>query len=101
MIKYAYLAMIALAAVPATAQTDAKPAAAPAPTPRFTLDTPMEQIAADPKGREALNTVFPGFLESEFYENVKRMSLKSFEASSQGFIQFDQMRQIEALLPKL
>ena len=107
MIKYAVFAMLALAAAPLAAQSTAAPAdtkptaAAPAAKPRLTIDSTLEEIAANPKGKEALNAIFPGFTESEFYDGVKSMTLRNFEISADGFVSSEQIQKVEAALAQL
>jgi len=81
------VAVFALAA-PLAAQT-AAPVPAPAPTtatPKFTVDTPVETIAADPAGKAALDSVVPGMTSHPMYEQFKTMSLVQLAPMSQGRI---------------
>ncbi|WP_375290580.1 hypothetical protein [Qipengyuania sp.] len=43
---------------------------------RFSLDTPIEQIVADPKGKAVLDADVPGLTTHEHYSAFKQMSLK-------------------------
>ena len=91
----AFSIALALSAAPAFAQTAPAPApaSAPAPTPdvaataaKFTLDTPIEAIAADPAGKAVLDADFPGMLTHPAYEEFKGMSLAAVQPMSQGAI---------------
>ena len=90
-------ALLAMTAAPAFAQTTTTataPAAAPAPaadasataTAKFTLDTPIEAIAADPAGKAVLDADFPGMLTHPAYDQFKGMSLAAVQPMSQGAI---------------
>ena len=91
----AFSIALALSAAPAFAQTAPAPAPAPAPaaTPdaaataaKFTLDTPIEAIAADPAGKAVLDADFPGMLTHPAYDEFKGMSLAAVQPMSQGAI---------------
>ena len=77
-------------ASPAPAPTTAAPAldaaGAPAATTKYTLDTPIETIAADPKGKAVLDADIPGMTSHPEYENFKAMSLNQVQPMSQGAI---------------
>ena len=73
------VALIAIAA-PALAQTAPVPAPAPVatatPAAKFNLDTPIETIVADPKGKEVLTADLAGDVTANpSYEQFKSMSL--------------------------
>ena len=89
----AFSIALAMSAAPAFAQTAPAPAPAPAATPdaaataaKFTLDTPIEAIAADPAGKAVLEADFPGMLTHPAYEEFKGMSLAAVQPMSQGAI---------------
>jgi hypothetical protein len=70
-------AMMAVA-VPAVAQTTPAPVApAPATTPaaKFTLDSPIETIIADPAGKAVIDKDLPGTTTHPMYDQFKTMSL--------------------------
>jgi len=94
--KLAFSAMIlAMTAAPAFAQTEPAPAPAPAAdataTSKFTLDTPIETIAADPAGKAVLDADFPGMTSHPAYEQFKVMSLAAVQPLAQGQITDEQM----------
>lgn len=95
-------ALIAMIATPAFAQT--APAAAPAAgaatatTAKFTLDTPIETIAADPAGKAALEVAFPGMTAHPAYDQFKALSLKALQPLSQGAITDEQLKKAETEL---
>ncbi|MEP7006840.1 MAG: hypothetical protein ABI810_12725 [Sphingomonas bacterium] len=91
---------LAMSAAPAFAQTAPAPATAPVPaaTPdaaaaaaKFTLDTPIEAIAADPAGKAVLDADFPGMLTHPAYDQFKGMSLAAVQPMSQGAITDEQL----------
>lgn len=77
---------------PALAQDVTTPAAAPAApeaappvTPViYTVDTPVEKIAADPAAAAVVRRDLPGLLEDSNYKIFKTMSLKQLQAASGG-----------------
>jgi len=91
-------ALLATTAAPAFAQTTTTataPSTAPAPAAaaaaKFTLDTPIEAIAADPAGKAVLDADFPGMLTHPAYEQFKGMSLTAVQPMAQGQITDEQM----------
>lgn len=86
------LALSVLAAGPLFAQTmpapapAAAPAPAPATAPKYTLDTPIETIAADPAGKAVLDADMPGLTTHASYDMFKSMSLTQLAPMSQGKI---------------
>ena len=92
-------ALLTMTAAPAFAQT-ATPAPAPAPaapaadataTAKFSLDTPIEAIAADPAGKAVLDSDFPGMLTHPAYDQFKGMSLAAVQPMSSGAITDEQL----------
>lgn len=63
-------------ATPVIAADTAPPAAAAA---KFTADTPIEAIAADPKAKAVLDAVFPGMTTHAMYEQFKGMTVKQLQ----------------------
>jgi hypothetical protein len=56
------------------------------PASTLSLDTPVEQIAADPRGKAILNDDVPGLLANPNYFMVENMSLSQIAAISGGRI---------------
>lgn len=85
-------AIAALTAAPLAAQTAPAPAApaaavtpaAPAAASKFTLDTPIETIAADPAGKTVLDTDLQNITAHPMYDQFKGMSLNQVQPMSQG-----------------
>lgn len=85
-----------MAAAPAFAQGTAAPApapAAPAPAPtapasdaKFNLDTPLQDIVADEKGKAVIEKHFPGMIALPEYEMFKAISLTQLQPYSNGKI---------------
>ena len=75
--------MIAAAMLLAAAQSVAAPApvapVAVAPAARLNLDTPVELIMADPKGKAVLDANLPQVATHPSYEMFKGMSLKQLQ----------------------
>jgi hypothetical protein len=84
-------ALIAVAAAltfvsPLAAQNAAPSPAAPAAAAKYTADTPLETIVADPAGKAVLDTVMPGLTTHAMFDQFKSMSLKQLAPMSGGKI---------------
>jgi len=62
----------------------------------FTLDTPIEQLAADKETASVLRKDIPGLLEDKHYPMFKSMSLRVIAALSNGDISPQTLAQTEA-----
>jgi hypothetical protein len=89
-------------AMPAFAQTmapsvPAAPATAPAtaPTAKYTLDTPIETIVADPKGKAVIDADIPPLTSHPMYEQFKSMSLRGLQPISQGNLTDEILKKVE------
>lgn len=87
-------------AAPAFAQTAAASAApaapaAPAAATKFNLDTPIETIVADPKGKAVIDTDIPPLTSHPAYDQFKSMSLRALQPLSQGAITDDLLKKVE------
>ena len=74
-----------------------------ATTTGFTLDTPIEQIVANPAGKAVLDKDLPGLTTHPAYDQFKTMSLKEVEPMSQGALTDDMLAKTGtdlAALPK-
>jgi hypothetical protein len=67
----------------------------------FTLDTPIEVIAADPGGAAVLNKDMPDLLANPNYSAFKGMSLKWLASMSHGRLSPQKLAQIETDLGAL
>jgi hypothetical protein len=67
----------------------------------FTLDTPIEVIAADPGGAAVLNKDLPALLPNPNYSAFKAMNLKWLAAMSRGKLSPEKLAQIETDLQAL
>jgi hypothetical protein len=88
------IAAALVAAVPATAQSTATPA--PATQSAFSADTPIEQIAANPKAKAVLLKTLPNILTNEAYDQFKSMSLREVQPFSDGKISDEQVATVDA-----
>ncbi len=75
----------AAAQTPAPSPSSA-PAASAAASGALTLDTPIEDIVANPAGKAVLDKDLPGLTTHPAYDQFKSMSLKEVEPMSQGAI---------------
>ena len=77
------------------------PTAVTAVTTGYTLDTPLETIAADPAGEAVLNKHIPGLLTDPSYGIIKSMTLKSIARLSGGELTDQMLALTEADLKAL
>ncbi|WP_137894045.1 hypothetical protein [Sphingopyxis sp.] len=94
--KTAMFVAALMAAAPAFAQGTAAPAPAPAaPAPataapasdaKYNLDTPLQDIVADEKGKAVIEKHFPGMIALPEYEMFKAISLTQLQPYSNGKI---------------
>lgn len=93
--KTAIFVAALMAAAPAFAQGTPAPAA-PAPAPaaqaapaadaKYNLDTPLQDIVADEKGKAVIEKHFPGMIALPEYEMFKAISLTQLQPYSNGKI---------------
>lgn len=75
------LLAVALSALPLAPASFAQDAAAPAATAaKFNLDTPIQDIVANPAAKAAFDASLPGVSTHESYEMFKGMSLNQLKA---------------------
>ena len=67
----------------------------------FTLETPVQKIAADPLGKAILDRDMPGFTTNPNYPIVKVMSLNQLASLSDGKITQAQLVQLKSDLAHL
>ena len=94
--KTAMFVAALMATAPAFAQGTAAPAPAPAaPAPataapasdaKYNLDTPLQDIVADEKGKAVIEKHFPGMIALPEYEMFKAISLTQLQPYSNGKI---------------
>lgn len=63
-----------------------------APASKFNLDTPVETIAADEKGKVALESAVPGITAHPMWDSFKSMSLNQLQPMSNGQLTDDMMK---------
>jgi hypothetical protein len=71
------------------------------PPPKFTLDTPVERIAADPGGHDVLHRDLPGLMTSPSYIMIEDMSLSQIASISSGRITQSKLNVLQADLAAL
>jgi hypothetical protein len=74
------------AQAPATTTSQTTTTTTTAPATGMSLDTPIEQIVANPAGKAVLDKDLPGLTTHPAYDQFKSMSLKEVEPMSQGAI---------------
>ena len=67
----------------------------------YTLDTPVERIAADPAGAAVLNKDIPGLLTNPSYALFKGMNLKMLASLSSGRLDAETLAETKADLAAL
>ena len=78
-----------------------QPASASVTPGGFTLDTPIEVIAADPRGEAVLNKNLPGLLTNPSYYLFRGMSLKALASASSGRVSQQTLARTQADLAAL
>ena len=63
-----------------------EPAPAAAPTDSYSLDTPIQKLAADQNAKVVIDRNIPGLLSNSHYPVIKTMSLRTVAAMSSGRI---------------
>ena len=92
MMKTAMFVAALMTAAPAFAQATPAPApaapapAAPASDAKFNLDTPLQDIVADEKGKAVIEKHFPGMIALPEYEMFKAISLTQLQPYTNGKI---------------
>lgn len=69
-----------------TSNTMTPMATAPTMTAKYSVDTPIETLVADPKANAVLDADFPNMTKHPMYEQFKGMTLKQLQPMSQGKI---------------
>lgn len=88
--------LLAVTAAPLAAQAPAPaPAAAPA---MISIESPIEAIVADAKGKAIIEANFPGMTAHPAYDQFKGMTLKQLAPLSQGVITDEAIAKAEAAL---
>ncbi|WP_044563559.1 hypothetical protein [Azospirillum sp. B4] len=96
-------AQAAQTAAPPPSQSAAQPSAqaSPGAAAKFSLDTPIEELAADPGAKDALNATLPGLLEIPQYEMIKGLSLRQLQPYSGGKLTDELLAKTEVALAKV
>lgn len=98
----AVLASLLAPAVSAQTAPSAAPAPAAAPQPagvpsaKFTLDTPIEALTADPKAKAVLDADIPGLTTHSHFDMFKAMSLRGIQPMSGGKLTDEMLAKVEA-----
>jgi hypothetical protein len=96
--KYLIAPVVLFASVPvaAGAQTVAAPAPSAAAVAAFSIDSPIEQLVANPAAKAVLEADFPGVTTHPAYEQFKAMSLKQLAPYSNGIITDEKLAKASA-----
>jgi hypothetical protein len=86
---------VSTALAPSIAAAQATQPVSPTQAARFTLDTPIEALVADPRSRAVLEANLPGIAAHPMYESFKGMSLRQLQPMSQGHITAEVLARVE------
>jgi len=89
-------ALFANLSVAAAAQTVMAPAPAAAAVAAFSIDSPIEQLVANPATKAVLDADFPGVTTHPAYEQFKAMSLKQLAPYANGIITDEKLAKASA-----
>jgi hypothetical protein len=102
--------LLALAAFASLAAIGAQPVLAdpqtPAPAPttpaaKYTLDTPIETLVADPRAKSVLDTDLPGLTTHPQFETFKGMSLTALSGFAPDKLTPDRLEKVKVELASL
>jgi len=94
--KFIVPAATALAFLTPAAFAQTAPAPAPATAAaKFSLDTPIEALVADPKAKAVLDADLPGVSTHPSYDMFKGMSLRAIQPMSGGKLTVEMLNKIE------
>jgi len=100
--------LLALAAFASLATIGAQPVMAdpqtPAPAtpaPKYTLDTPIETLVADPRAKLVLDTDLPGLTSHPQFETFKGMSLTALSGFAPDKLTPDRLEKVKVELASL
>jgi hypothetical protein len=79
-------ALLVFAAIATPVSAQAPAAAASEQMAKLSIDTPIEQLAANPVSKAVLDANFPGMTTHPAYDQFKGMSLKAVQPFSNGVI---------------
>jgi hypothetical protein len=91
------LTLVLGVSAPLAAQTAPEPAPVAAAT-KLSIDSPIEALVADPAGKTAIDSAFPGMTSHPAYDQFKGMSLKQVQPMSQGAITDEAIAKVSAAL---
>lgn len=98
--------LIAAAALPlalpsAAAQTAPAAPAAPAAVAKFSIDTPIQDLYADPAAKAVMDKHLPGLTAIPQYEMIKAISLRQLQPYSDGKLTDELLSAVDADLAKI
>lgn len=99
--KIALFAAAALLPFAPIAAQDAPAAAGEATAAKYTLDTPIETLAADPAAKAVLDKHLPGTTTHASYDMFKTMSLRAVQPFSGGAITDETLAKVEQDLAEI
>lgn len=94
-LSFAALALAVLAAPVVQAQT---PPSSARVAVKFTLDTPISVLLADPRAKVVVEETLPGLSSRPNFDRAKGMSLRQIQRATNGRLTDDKLRQAEKRL---
>ena len=79
----------------------ANPAPVSAPATKFTLDTPIETLVADPRAKTVLDTNLPGLTTHPQFDQFKSMSLTALSGFAPDKLTPDKLDKVKTELASL
>lgn len=92
--------MLAVSTVSA-AQSPPRRVVKPQSAARFSLDTPIAKLVADPRARAALARNLPTLIASPYLKQFENLSIRELSASPHASIAASKLRALEADLAKI
>ena len=87
-------------ALPSTAAAQTAPAA-PAAAAKFSIDTPIQDLYADPAAKAVMDKHLPGLTAIPQYEMIKAISLRQLQPYSDGKLTDELLSAVDTDLAKI
>ncbi|KUR76005.1 hypothetical protein [Novosphingobium sp. FSW06-99] len=97
----AAVSLMLIGVQPVLADPPMPPAAPVAPAAKFTLDTPIETLVADPRAKTVLDTNLPGLTTHPQFDQFKSMSLTALSGFAPDKLTPDKLDKVKTELASL
>ncbi|MEN3745934.1 hypothetical protein TPR58_02055 [Sphingomonas sp. HF-S3] len=88
-------------ALPVVASAQTAPPSVPAAASKFSIDTPIQDLYADPAAKAVMDKHLPGLTTIPQYEMIKAISLRQLQPYSDGKLTDALLAAVEADLVKI